>query len=146
MEKGCDSTFFPQDQTEDGKIINKIEIDKKAEIIRMIGFGIVTNNVIKKKKTDRPQLYDITELQRDANRIYGYTAAQVLYERYKVLTCPRTDSRFITSDITPYLEQRVKNIGSIFVYQEIADSVLKNRLNTDKKMSMIRKLLIITPY
>ncbi len=62
-------------------------------------------SVVKEKKTERPpRLYDLTTLQREANRIFGYTAketldyAQSLYEK-KVLTYPRTDSRYLTSDM-----------------------------------------------
>ena len=58
------------------------------------------------KKSFAPGLYDLTELQRDANKIFGYSAKetlnimQKLYEQHKVLTYPRTDSRFITSSIS----------------------------------------------
>ena len=56
------------------------------------------------KKEQPPKLYDLTTLQREANRIFGYTAkqtldyAQTLYEK-KLLTYPRTDSRYLTSDM-----------------------------------------------
>lgn len=56
------------------------------------------------KKEQPPKLYDLTSLQREANRIFGYTAkqtldyAQTLYEK-KLLTYPRTDSRYLTSDM-----------------------------------------------
>src|SRR5699024_8984545 len=61
-----------------------------------------------------PQLYDLTELQRDANRIFGFSgqqtlrAMQQLYERHKILTYPRTDSRVITTDIVPTLKERIR--------------------------------------
>ena len=69
----------------------------------------------KEKKENPPLLYDLTTLQRDANRIFGYTAqqtleyAQALYEK-KLLTYPRTDSRFLTHDMKekmPELASRV---------------------------------------
>lgn len=65
------------------------------------------------KKTYAPQLYDLTELQRDANKLYGYTAKETLsimqglYEYHKVLTYPRTDSRYISEDIVPTIKERL---------------------------------------
>lgn len=67
----------------------------------------------KKKKTAAPLLYDLTELQREADRRYGYSAKetlnlmQSLYEKHKVLTYPRTDSRYLTPDLTGTLKERL---------------------------------------
>ncbi|MCL2512543.1 MAG: DNA topoisomerase III [Oscillospiraceae bacterium] len=79
-----------------------------------------------------PAAYDLTELQRDANRKYAYSAKQTLslmqslYERHKLLTYPRTDSRYITDDIVATLPERLKSVafGS---YKEAASAILKNR-------------------
>lgn len=66
------------------------------------------------KRTPPPAAYDLTELQRDANKLYGYSAKQTLsymqslYEFHKVLTYPRTDSRYITDDIVPTLPERLR--------------------------------------
>ena len=66
------------------------------------------------KKTSAPLLYDLTELQRDANKRFNYSAKdtlnimQRLYENHKVLTFPRTDSRYLSSDILPTLKERLK--------------------------------------
>lgn len=91
---------------------------------------------MKKKGTDRPQLYDITELQRDANRRYGYTAsmtlatAQALYETQKILSYPRTDSRYITSDLESYMPLRIKAIGTIEKYRKSAEILLSGGAGT----------------
>ena len=67
-----------------------------------------------RKKKAPPAAYDLTELQRDANKKYGYSAKQTLslmqslYEYHKVLTYPRTDSRYITDDIVPTLLERLR--------------------------------------
>ena len=67
----------------------------------------------KKKRTPAPLLYDLTELQREADRRYGYSAKetlnlmQSLYEKHKVLTYPRTDSRYLTPDLTGTLKERL---------------------------------------
>lgn len=61
--------------------------------------------------------YDLTALQQDANRLYGFSAKQTLdytqrlYEQYKVLTYPRTDSKYITADIVDTLLDRLKAIN-----------------------------------
>lgn len=71
----------------------------------------------KRKTTPAPGLYDLTELQRDANRLFGYSAKetlnlmQALYERHKLLTYPRTDSRYLSSDIVATLSDRLKAIA-----------------------------------
>lgn len=71
----------------------------------------------REKKTYAPLLYDLTELQRDANKRFGYSAKQTLnimqrlYESLKVLTYPRTDSRYLTSDIVPTLRERLDAIA-----------------------------------
>ena len=68
------------------------------------GQAVCTSITREKKKEQPPKLYDLTTLQREANRIFGYTAkqtldyAQSLYEK-KLLTYPRTDSRYLTADM-----------------------------------------------
>ena len=74
------------------------------------------------------QLYDLTSLQRDANRIYGYSSkftldtAQKLYERHKAITYPRTDSRFLSSDIKSTLNKRLESLcnGALAPYAKQA--------------------------
>lgn len=62
-------------------------------------------------------LYDLTELQRDASARFGYSAKQTLnlmqslYETHKVLTYPRTDSRYLTKDIVPTLKERLDAVS-----------------------------------
>jgi len=69
--------------------------------------GRVTENERELKRQPPPQLYDLTALQRDANRLLGLSAsktleiAQSLYERHKALTYPRTDSRYLPNDMKP---------------------------------------------
>jgi DNA topoisomerase-3 len=79
-----------------------------------------------------PAAYDLTELQRDANKKYAYSAKdtlsimQSLYERHKLLTYPRTDSRYITDDIVPTLPGRLRSI-SVGPYRELAAAILSAR-------------------
>jgi DNA topoisomerase-3 len=81
------------------------------------------------KKKHAPQLYDLTELQRDANRIFNFSGKETLsimqrlYEQHKVLTYPRTDSRVISTDIVPTLKDRVKASG-VDQYSRFAKKLL----------------------
>lgn len=85
------------------KIADKAEAENI--VLRCSGaMAEVTAAETESKSTAPPKLYDLTSLQRDANRIFGYTAkqtldiAQKLYEK-KLITYPRTDSRYITADV-----------------------------------------------
>lgn len=89
------------------------------------------------KKSYSPRLYDLTELQRDANKIFGYSAKETLsimqrlYETHKILTYPRTDSRYLTSDIVDTLGERIKACG-IGQYQSMASRILKKPIVANK--------------
>ncbi|MBQ4244921.1 MAG: DNA topoisomerase III [Clostridia bacterium] len=84
------------------------------------------------KHSAPPAAYDLTELQRDANKKYSYSAKQTLsimqslYETHKLLTYPRTDSRYITDDVVPTLPERLKAIA-IGPYKEAANALLRAR-------------------
>lgn len=70
------------------------------------------------KKSEAPLLYDLTELQRDANKQFGFSAKETLsimqrlYENHKVLTYPRTDSRYLSKDIVPTIKDRLEACGT----------------------------------
>lgn len=78
----------------------------------------------KEKKENAPALYDLTSLQRDANRVYGFTAqqtldyAQALYEK-KLITYPRTDSRYLTDDMADALPEWIQGIAEKFSVTDI---------------------------
>ena len=77
----------------------------------------------KEKSESPPQLYDLTALQRDANRLFGFTAqqtldyAQSLYEK-RLITYPRTDSRFLTEDMAASLPGLATDVGKAFAVEE----------------------------
>ena len=88
-------------------VSEKIPAMEDAQAIRDAcdGQQAVCVSLVREKKTEQPsKLYDLTTLQREANRVFGYTAkqtldyAQSLYEK-KLLTYPRTDSRYLTGDM-----------------------------------------------
>jgi DNA topoisomerase-3 len=93
-----------------------------------------TGEITKLDKTERKErpelLYDLTSLQRHANRRYGFTArrtlaaAQRLYEEHKALTYPRTNSRFLTSDMIPEIKPIAELVGSRAEYAKASEYVL----------------------
>lgn len=89
------------------------------------------------KKKYSPALYDLTELQRDANKIFGYSAKetlsimQKLYEHHKVLTYPRTDSRYLTTDIVETLHDRIKAVN-VSDYSRVCTKLLKTKIKGNK--------------
>lgn len=122
--------------TKDIKTFDKGKCDKILKSIKGKDAKIVAIDK-NHKKTFSPQLYDLTELQREANKIFGYSAKetlsimQKLYERHKVLTYPRTDSRYISEDIVDTLKDRVKAC-KIGPYNALASKVLKSNIRTSK--------------
>lgn len=114
----------------------------KAETItkKLIAQAAEVIDVKKEVKSEpHPLAYDLTELQRDANKRYGYSAKQTLsimqalYERHKILTYPRTDSRHITMDIVPTLPDRLKAIA-VGSYAPMAQKLLRSKINTSSRL------------
>ena len=95
------------------RTFNKERTEESSDVLRN-QFLEVTSVTSKEKKSFAPGLYDLTTLQREANRKYGYSAKQTLnimqrlYENHKVLTYPRTDSRYIGKDIVPTIKERLR--------------------------------------
>ena len=95
--------------------------------------GIITDVQTKLKKSYSDGLYDLTELQRDANVRFGYSAKETLnimqrlYEHHKVLTYPRTDSRYLTDDIVETIPERIRAV-SVGPYKTFTASLLKTKI------------------
>ncbi|EGO88480.2 DNA topoisomerase III [Clostridium botulinum C] len=123
--KSKDIKTFNKDKCEN--IFIKIK-NKDAEVIEV--------NKVKKKKFS-PQLYDLTELQRDANKIFNFSAKETLsimqrlYENHKVLTYPRTDSRYITVDVVETLKDRLKACG-VGEYSKFTNRLLRANIKGNK--------------
>ncbi|MGN0907739.1 MAG: DNA topoisomerase 3 [Bullifex sp.] len=105
------ASYYPED--------NSVRFtDKETKEFFENGFegstGRVVSMVKEEKEEKPPLLYDLTELQRDANLTYGFSAKETLdtlqrlYEVHKIVTYPRTDSRYLTADIVPTLRDRVR--------------------------------------
>lgn len=85
-----------------------------------------------RRMTPPPAAYDLTELQRDANRRFAYSAKetlnimQSLYEQHKLLTYPRTDSRYISDDVVPTLPERLRAV-MVEDYKPLAQQIMRDR-------------------
>lgn len=125
-----------QDARGNSRSFDKEKIDG---IVKKLGKqnAIVSEIEKKPKKSFAPGLYDLTELQRDANRIFGYSAKetltimQKLYEQHKVLTYPRTDSRYLSSDIVGTIPERLRACG-VGEYRPLTNKILSKPLKVSK--------------
>jgi DNA topoisomerase III len=108
--------------------------------------GLITK-LEKKEEREKPELlYDLTSLQRNANVLFGFTArrtlgaAQKLYEEHKAITYPRTNSRFLTSDMIGEIKPTADLVGRNGKYQEAAryvtrlDKLPLGRIVNDKRV------------
>lgn len=114
---------------------------KKAEEIaaRLKGHNGTIKDVHTDSKSElSPLAYDLTELQREANRRLGFSAQktlsvlQDLYETHKIVTYPRTDSRYISSDIVPTLPARLKSAAQ-GPYADLIKPILEKPISTTKR-------------
>ncbi|MCL1848286.1 MAG: DNA topoisomerase III [Clostridiales bacterium] len=97
------------------------------------GLGATVTAIARQyKQKTPPAAYDLTELQRDANKKYAYSAKetlslmQSLYERHKLLTYPRTDSRYITEDVAATIPDRLRSVAT-GPYQALVKPLLSSR-------------------
>lgn len=125
VNKDNNSRIFNREFSE--KLVSKLK-GKDGEII-----NVTESN----KKKYSPALYDLTELQRDCNKMFGYSAKQTLnimqrlYENHKLLTYPRTDSRYLTKDIVGTIKDRLKAIA-IGEYRILANELLNKDIKGNK--------------
>ncbi|MEN1989698.1 DNA topoisomerase III [Paenibacillus hubeiensis] len=124
---GGDARIFDKQQTQ--------ALKKRVE-----GRAGVIAQVKKSEKVEpHPLAYDLTELQRDANRKYGFSAKQTsnvlqrLYEQHKLVTYPRTDSRYLTSDMAGTLKERLESVA-VGPYAALARPLLRKSLNLTKRI------------
>lgn len=129
-------TLTWKDASGNTRSFHKEKIESIIQKVR--GKNAVVTAVEKKmKKSYAPALYDLTELQRDANKLFGFSAKETLnimqrlYEHHKVLTYPRTDSRYLSSDIVSTIPERLKACG-VGEYRQLANEILKKPIKANK--------------
>ena len=136
-------TFYTVQLQSDGlkasgrKYKDRSEAEELAERCRSEGQMSVTKVVTKDKSEKPPLLYDLTSLQRDANKILGYSAQQTLdylqslYEK-KLVTYPRTDSRYLTEDMAAGLPQLAKTATGALEYSGPVSVNAKQVINNSR--------------
>lgn len=136
IEAAAGDFIFTWHENNDTKTFDESKCDRIIDKIR--GSKLTITNISRKKALSyAPLLYDLTELQRDANNIFGFSAKetlsimQTLYERHKVLTYPRTDSRYLTDDIVETLKDRVK-AASVGPYSKIGFQLSQNPIKANR--------------
>ena len=136
-EPTYDGVWFKNKQN---RLPEKDAAEALAEKVRG-GLGNV-RKVQKKTQTEKPPLlYDLTELQRNANAKFGFTAertlrtAQALYEEKKIITYPRTSSRYLSQDMVKTLKKRVEAAGALLELAPFAEELLsKEKLPVNKRI------------
>ncbi len=130
--KGFNATF--RDTKNNTRFSDRAFAEKIADSVKGKDGTVKKVEKTLKKKTP-PAAYDLTELQRDANKKYGYSAKQTLafmqslYEYHKVLTYPRTDSRYITDDIVATIPERLRAMA-VGPYQQQAMKLSRGKIET----------------
>lgn len=123
-------------RTKETRIFDKEKADRLLDALQNKAATVIAVEKAMKKNY-APPLYNLTELQRDANKIFGYSAKETLglmqnlYERHKLLTYPRTDSRYISADIVPTLKERIKACG-VGPYAAMATKVYRGTITPNK--------------
>lgn len=109
--------------------------------------GVISALEVSRQEERAPLLYDLTTLQREASKAFGWTAAQTLklaqalYEQHKLLTYPRTDTRWLTTDQASGLPKLLEQVARVPAYQPHVERLLKERelrleqVINDKKVS-----------
>ncbi len=133
---------------EKSKSFSTFKKEKAEKVLEDVtGEGLhITAVETKAKKSYSPGLYDLTTLQREANQKFGFSAKETLnimqrlYENHKVLTYPRTDSRYIGKDVVPTIKERLRACGT-GPYKKLAGALVNKPLQVngsfvdDKKVS-----------
>lgn len=119
------------------RIMDKNEAMAMLQKIKDVEKAVIRKNRTTEKQEKAPQLYDLTNLQREANKLMGFTAqqtldyAQNLYEK-KLITYPRTDSRFLTEDMEASLPQLATKMADKFGYHGTLPMNCRQVINNKK--------------
>ncbi len=139
------------DLEKDGKVFEAKWIGKGTDrflneeaakaVFEKIGTTAQVTDANKKPKNEQPPLlYDLTELQKDANKRYNFAAqktldiAQELYERYKTVTYPRTDSRYLSDDLFPTIPDLLRTVSNVPAYAPFVQKINTRGLKKESRV------------
>lgn len=137
MQAITDKAAFTWTDGNSTQSFDKDKIDRLFNKLQNTHEGTVTDIKITPKRQPAPPLFDLTELQKEAYKRYSWSAKETLntlqnlYERYKIVTYPRTDSKHLTSDMRDTLKDRVKAV-QMGPYRSLAAMILKNPVAPQK--------------
>ncbi|WP_341200924.1 DNA topoisomerase III [Planomicrobium okeanokoites] len=137
MQAITDAAAFTWTDGNSTQSFDKEKIDRLFAKLDNTHEGTVTDIKITPKKQPAPPLFDLTELQKEAYKRYGWSAKETLntlqnlYERYKIVTYPRTDSKHLTSDMKETLKDRIKAVQT-GPYRPLAATILKSPVSAQK--------------
>ncbi len=133
------SGIWFKEENKESKIASKEEAQAIADKVK--GKTAVVKDIERDEKQNPPPLlYDLTELQRDANKKFGFSAektlsvAQDLYEKRKLITYPRTDSRYLSDDMVPQLKNVLKKLYFPPYDKHIEPLMAMNELPVSKRI------------
>lgn len=132
------TAHWREQDAHDGRVWSRADADAIAERLKRANAKVDKLRTIEKSEP-HPQAYDLTELQRDANKRLGFSAKQTsnvlqkLYEQHKLVTYPRTDSRYLTSDMVPTLRGRLESIA-VGPYAQLARKLVRMQLPITKRI------------
>ncbi|MHA6483121.1 DNA topoisomerase III [Paenibacillus sp. strain BS8-2] len=139
LQLGSFMAQWRSNDSHDGRCWTREAADQIAERARKAGSAKVESLRTAERTEPHPQAYDLTELQRDANRKLGFSAKmtsnvlQRLYETHKLVTYPRTDSRYLSSDMVPTLKGRLESVA-VGPYTQFARKLLRGPLPVTKRI------------
>lgn len=133
---------FKVDESDDGKKDDRIFAQEEAQAIldKVTGQASVAREIRKPSKEAAPLLFDLTSLQREANRRFGWSArrtlnaAQRCYEAHKVLTYPRTDTKFLPNDYKEVVPEVIEQLSGDERFTQVARKLQKEGLLNEKKI------------
>jgi DNA topoisomerase-3 len=132
---GFKACWFDPKAKENITRIAKTDYEKFKKLSQdIVGKTAVVSDIENKLETRKPpQLYDLTSLQRDANYNYGWSAArtlqmaQALYEKRKLITYPRTDSKYLSGDMYPLLKSRLAKLNAEPYTEYVEEAITSER-------------------
>ncbi len=125
------------------------EAKKIFEELKKFKEGVIKTVKRRIKKENPPPLHSLTSLQREANRLYGYSAkrvldlAQSLYEKWKVISYPRTESRYLAEANRPLVVQILKKLGREDLVPEVGK--VGKRVFDDSKLTDHHAIIPLEP-
>lgn len=134
-------------KTGESRLTKKEEAHTIVDAVKTASTGNIKSLTEKTVTEKPPLLYDLTEIQKDANRLYKFSAEetlvgmQALYEKHKLLTYPRTSSRYLSNDLKPKMKGLITNVGELAEFLEpskkllTTELVLPSRIFDDQKVT-----------